>query len=155
MKNLKDIITERLHITKQTKAQTYNYFPETIDELRKILKERLAKDKNADLTDIDTSKITDMSYLFTGLYPSNIDISNWDVSNVENMYCMFWGCDDFNPDLSKWDVGKVKNMRYMFFDCRKFKGKGLEKWNVSKVKDMSNMFGRCTSLKNIPNWYKK
>ena len=96
MKNLKDIILERLHITKKTSI--YNYFPKTKEELVKILEERLAKDKNADLNDIDVSKITDMSYMLYGLNPHNIDISNWDVSNVTDMHQMFYGCYEFNSD---------------------------------------------------------
>ena len=90
MKNLNNYIIERLHITKKTSI--YNYFPKTKEELRKILEERLTKDKNADLNDIDVSQITNMFELFYKLDPHNIDISNWDVSNVTNMSYMFLNC---------------------------------------------------------------
>ena len=152
MKNLKDIVSERLHITKQTSI--YNYFPKTKDELREILKERLAKDKNANLNDIDVSKITDMSVLFWGLNAHDIDISNWDVSKVTNMSGMFNSCTQFNSDLSNWDVSKVNRMRYMFFDCGKFKGKGLDKWNPVNFTDMHEMFYKSPLENNPPEWYK-
>ena len=87
MKNLNNYILEKLNI-KDIKHQ-YNYFPKTRGELRQILEERLKEDKNANLNDIDVSKITNMSCLFSDLDPHNIDISKWDVSNVTNMGSMF------------------------------------------------------------------
>ena len=112
MKNLKDIIIEKLNV-KNIKIHPYKYHPQTKEELRKILEERLAKDKNADLNDIDVSEITDMSSLFFRLFPHNIDISKWDVSKVENMESMFES-SGFNGDISKWDVSNVENMQFMF-----------------------------------------
>ena len=79
-----------------------------------------------DLNFIDTSKITDMSYLFDNVN-HNFDISCWDVSNVTNTEFMFGHCKQFNCDLSHW--------------------------NTSKVKDMKDMFKGCNRL-TIPNWYK-
>ena len=129
MKSLKEIILEKLKIGSKTKVITYSCHPKDKNELIDIIKERLDKDKDANLNDIDVSKIIDMSKLFKGLKPHNIDISEWDVSNVETMDDMFYNCDKFNCDLSKWDVSNVENMNYMF--------------------------GGCKSLKNKPSWYKE
>ena len=113
MKNLKDIIQERLHINKDI-SNYYNYHPKTKEELKqlvyKLIKER---GNDADLNDIDTSKITDMSYMF---YDSkfNGDISNWDASKVKDMHSMFYN-SKFNGDISNWDVSKVKNMFLMIY----------------------------------------
>ena len=67
MKNLKDIIQERLHINKDTgnHNHSYNYHPKTIDELKELV-DKLIKERgnDADLNDIDTSEITDMNYMF-------------------------------------------------------------------------------------------
>ena len=151
--SLDNYINEKLKINKLSKIQ-YNYYPKNLDELRKILKERLAKDKNANLNDIDVSKITNMSRLFQDLDPHNINISDWDVSNVENMYCMFSWCGNFDSDLSDWDVSNVEIMNGMFYKCTKFTGEGLENWKVSKDTGKYDMFGDCPSLKNKPSWYK-
>ena len=161
MKNLKDIITERLHITKQTSI--YRYSPKTKEELREILEERLAKDKNADLNDIDVSQITDMGHipsigglgLFECLDQHNIKLNKWDVSKVTNMLYMFCECKNFDADLGEWDVSNVQDMYKMFYKCEKFKGKGLENWDVKKNIYMSFTFGGCKSLKNKPSWYGK
>ena len=116
MKSLKDTIVERLHINKDTGNHNhYNYHPKTSDELKQLV-DKLIKERGdeADLNDIDTSKITNMSKLF---YVSsfNGDISNWDVSNVENMDFMF-NYSKFNGDISKWDVSNVENMNDMFYN---------------------------------------
>ena len=157
MKNLQSIIQEKLRLDKNTRS-SYNYYPKTKEELRKILGERLIKDKNANLNDIDVSNIIDMGPdsedkgLFEKLDPHNINISEWDVSNVENMKYMFYECTNFNSDLSNWDVSNVENMRSMFYDCRNFNS-DLSNWNVSNVINMYNMFYGCTKFNsNLNNW---
>ena len=135
MKNLKDIIIEqssiiplleKLKINSKSKISKYTYHPEDKDELQDLIKQLIKeRGEEADLNDIDTSKITDMSYLFSdtiygyGLYNFNGDISGWDVSNVTTMKMMF--ClskfDESNGDLANWDVSNVKSMYYMFHLC--------------------------------------
>ena len=154
MKNLKDIIIEGLKIGSKTKVNMYTCQPKDKNELISIIEERLNKDKNANLNDIDVSNITNMSYLFYVLDPHNIDISEWDVSNVKNMRNMFLRCDNFNSDLSNWDVSSVEHMKAMFVGCKNFNC-DLSKWDVSNVIDMKSMFLGCDSLKNKPSWYKK
>ena len=109
------------------------------------------------LNDIDTSEITDMSFLFKEfrLYNlSKLDISKWDVSKVTDTRFMFSRCESFNSDLSKWDVSSVKDMEGMFANCKKFNS-DLSKWDVSKVEYMQDMFYGCTSKSfRIPNWAK-
>ena len=114
MKTLKLYINEALHVNRNTKIQTYNYHPKTKEELNKLI-DKLIKERgfNADLNDIDTSEITDMTGMF---YRSkfNGDISEWDVSNVYNMRDMFM-FSEFNGDISKWNVSNVKDMRDTFY----------------------------------------
>ena len=76
------------------------YKPTSKAELQKLV-----DDLSINLGDIDTSKITDMSYLFC--YTSRTDFSGiekWDVSNVTNMEGMFEKATSFNQDISDWDV---------------------------------------------------
>ena len=158
---------------------SYNYHPKNKEELKDIIKQLLDKrGPDADLNDIDTSKITDMSHLFQHVYPQNIDIRFWDVSNVEDMSFMFYVCSNFNCDLSQWDVSKVKNMygmfelcenfnsdlsqwdvsnveimQHMFYSCFNFEGLGLDNWKVKNCKNMISMFTKCNSLNcDLTNW---
>ena len=95
MKNLKDIIIEKLNV-KNINIQKYTCQPKTREELRKILEKRLKENENADLNDINVSEITDMSDLFKNLDPHAINISKWDMSNVTNTSFMFFFCKNFN-----------------------------------------------------------
>ena len=142
MKTLKEHIVEGLKIGANTKVNlhNYNYHPkdkkELIELVRKLIDER---DNDADLNDIDTSKITDMSFIFYRT-KFNGDISKWDTSKANNMQYMFAG-SEFNGDISMWDISNVENMSAMFYNSE-FTGRngGISNWDVSKVEDMSNMF---------------
>ena len=152
MKHLNHYINEKLKINSKTEMLIT---PKDKYELRRIIEERLEKNKNADFNDIDVSELYDMNYLFQNLDPHNIDISKWDVSNVTHMEFMFDGCENFNCDLSKWDVSSVTKMQYMFRNCKKFNC-DLSNWNVYKMKHDFQLFyacfSGCTSLKK-PDWY--
>ena len=181
MKHLNQFITEYIIKKKLDKPidSEYKYHPQTKDKLIENIKELLYKREN-DLNCIDTSAITDMSFLFMNINViiDNIDVSNWNVSNVTNMEGLFNNCKKFNCDLSKWDVSNVKDMSYMFYNCgnfdcdlsnwdvsnvtnmytmfegcSKFKGKGLENWDVSKVESISYMFFDCINFDcDLSNW---
>ena len=154
MKKLNQYIQEKFELNKNTK-RTYKYSPKNEDELRKIIKERLKEDENADLNNIDISKITNMSNLFYDLDPHNINMEYWDVSKVTDMNSMFFECGNFNSDLSNWNVSQVRCMDAMFYGCKKFTGKGLEDWEVTNLEDKTFTFDGCESLKNKPSWYKE
>ena len=147
MKQINNFINEKLIINKNIKVNSYKYYPKTRSELQELIEKRLKEDRDADLNDIDVSKITDMSSLFSTLtsekYPRNIHIEKWDVSNVINMSEMFAYADEFNCDISNWDVSNVKMMNYTFYDCKCFNC-DLSKWDVGKVERWNNIFGgRC------------
>ena len=142
------------------------YKPCSSKELRELV-----KDDSICLGDIDTSLITDMSWLFCDSKRTNFDgletwntsnvttmerlfhrvkhfnhpIGNWDVSSVTNMECIFCGCSDFNQPLEDWDVSSVTNMESMFGGCVKF-NQSLNDWNVSKVQKISCMFCEAESF---------
>ena len=183
MKQLNNFIQEKLKVNSKSKINNYklSYFPkdeyELIALLKKLIKER---GDNADLNDIDVSKVRDMAMLFNDLRDiKNIDVSEWDVSNVENMAGMFNNCNNFNSDLSKWNTKKVKTTSYMFHDCKQFDS-NLSNWNMTNNDYAISMFAGCKNLKStnfnkwcinfsrmsmsemfkecdkkiIPNWYK-
>ena len=159
MKNIKNYINEKLHITSK---QQYTYHPTTKDELQEIIIKRIKKEgPECDLNDIDVYEIKDMSHLFDGAeweYGNTIfkdfngDISKWDVSNVENMEFMFHYCKNFNCDISKWDVSNVKDISAMFSRCTNFNC-DISKWDVSNVITIECMFEGCTNFKqNLNKW---
>ena len=156
MKQINQYITEYIIKKKLDKPidseDHYEYYPETKEELFINIKELLNSGKR-NFNCIDTSKITDMSYLFKDAKSINFDVSNWDVSNVINMEGMFFGCDNFDNNLSKWNVSNVTNMEKMFFGCKKFKGVGLSSWDVNNVENMYCMFKNCINFnEDLSKW---
>ena len=151
MKSLTHYIQEKL-IIKKNKSANYNYFPETKEELKDIILQRIEKEGNeVNLNDIDVSKITDMSNLFDRTL-FNGDISKWDVSNVTSMEQMFYFCEKFNQDISNWDVSNVTNMYSMFYNCKSF-NQDISSWDVSNVENMDWMFGGCSKFnQDISSW---
>ena len=139
MKSLTHYIQEKLVIKK---SNSYKYFPQTKEELKEIIENRIKAEGNeVDLNDIDVSNITDMSSLFE-YSDFNGNISKWDVSNVKDMRFMFYNCKNFNQDISAWDVSQVTDMSYMFPKCESF-NQDISSWDVSKVKDNHFIFSNC------------
>ena len=157
MKSIQDYITEKM-IYKKSVVTNYKYFPETKEELKDIIKKLVDKQSTEDiinLNSIDSSQITDMSYLFAGMEDLiKIDLSDWDVSNVKTMKDMFRDCQNLERiiGIENWNVSNVTNMRYMFIGCKSF-NQQLNKWDTSKISDMSHMFYDCKSFnQDISNW---
>ena len=162
MKSINTYINEALRIKTGAKIATgpqYKYHPETKDELVAAIKEKMSENGvNANLNDIDVSKIEDFDYLFSsdkkgfGLSKFNGDISNWNVSKAIYMNSMFFG-SEFDGDLSKWNVSKVETMQGMFADAA-FTGKNgdISKWDVSNLENASYMFNYSKFSENVNNW---
>ena len=89
MKHLNTYITEYIIKKKLDKPinseDHYEYTPKTKKELINIINTLLDKGET-NLNCIDTSEITDMSFLSSNFdVTNNIDVSKWNVSNVINM----------------------------------------------------------------------
>ena len=83
-------------------------YPKTVKDLKRAIQFGVRVLGNeADLKWIDTSNITDMSYLFMGS-KFNGDISKWDVSKVEHKKDMFKD-SAFTGDKPQWDFAKLKD----------------------------------------------
>ena len=157
MKSLKQVINEKL---KLSDIKPYNYYPKSRKELRDIVKKLVHEQSMEDvinLNSIDTSKITDMSYIFAGWEGLlKIDISGWDISNVKNMRGMFNSCVNLEKiiGIENWDVSNVTDMSNMFQECESF-NQDLSNWEISQdVIDNNNvyyMFKDCNiSQKYLP-----
>ena len=87
-----------------------------------------------DLSNFDTSKVTDMSYMFNEcLKLKEIKgINNFNTINVTNMKTMFQYCNELEYiDLSNFDTSKVTDMSWMFNQCLKLKEiKGINNFNT-------------------------
>ena len=129
--------------------KVFKYHPNTKEELLK-----LCRDETVYLGDIDTSKITDMSELFSSYYETCYrrdfsGIESWNISNVTNMSKMFFN-SSFNQDIGSWNVSNVRDMSWMFSDSSF--NQDISSWDVSNVTNMSGMFKNSPFSKNINKW---
>ncbi|ULO04570.1 BspA family leucine-rich repeat surface protein [Campylobacter sp. RM12651] len=126
-----------------------------LTELLKVLDKEFTKNRKfvliTDLSEIDTSLITDMSYLFFGdIYNMPLQgVEQWNTSSVVNMKYMFAGCKVFNQPLN-FDTSKVTTMEGMFMNCYNF-NQPLN-FDTSNVKDMNYMFSGCENFNQCLNF---
>ena len=134
---------------------------------------------NIDLSGIDTSLVTDMSYMFFGCYELTEVILDsakvtdpeddrygkfvhFNTANVTDMSCMFagWDSEVLHPmkletvDVSGLDTSSVIYMQYMFYQCKEIEELDVSNWDTSSVQNMSYLFaglneGYGTSLNHL------
>ena len=84
------------------------------------------------------------------------ETSNIDTSNITDMNYMFSNCSNLTSlDLSSFNTSNVRNMSYMFSNCSNLTSLDLSSFNTSNVTDMSSMFNSCSNLTylDIRNFY--
>ena len=99
---------------------------------------------------IDTSKVTNMSYMFYGSSFKKIDVSDFDTSSAITMKGMFYG-HNYTPSysesiigLNNFDTSKVTDMSDMF-NGSKTTMLDVSGFNTSNVTNMSGMFSGCNA----------
>ena len=103
-----------------------------------------------DLSNFDTSQVTDMKYMFRDTSSlTTLNLSNFDTSRVTNMEVMFYGMSSLTSlDLSNFDTSQVKYMNYMF-SYTSLTSLNLSNFDTSKVMKMSNMFFNMRNLTSL------
>lgn len=103
------------------------------------------------LTNIDTSKVTDMSYMFSNLpNVKSLNLSNIDTRQVKymgNMFSNIINIDELNLNYSKFSTLNVKDMSYMFNNNSASSIKLGSSFKTTNVEDMSGMY-MGTNLSN-------
>ena len=101
-----------------------------------------------DLSNFDTSKVTNMSHMFNGMSNlTNLNLSNFDTSQVTDMSGMFFGMPNLTTlDLSKFNTSKVANMNSMFYGMSKLATLNLSNFDTSQVTGISGMFYSMSNL---------
>ncbi len=104
-----------------------------------------------DVSGFDTSKVTNMSAMFRFCSAlTSLGVSGFDTSKVTNMSMMFDNCSTLTSlDVSGFNTSNVAHMRYMFYYCLKLTSLDLSNFNTSKVTDMNYMFRDCSALTSL------
>ncbi len=138
VKYYEDVVNPTTFISRETLKKTIeDYFNRTEgSDCRE--RSSLNGTNTTDISNWDTSEITDMSNLFSNIKQISIEpiILNWDTSNVTNMSWMFYNCkQDF---ILNFNTSNVTNMSNMFYNAINF-NQPLN-FDTSNVTDMSWMF---------------
>ncbi|WP_434344698.1 BspA family leucine-rich repeat surface protein [Mycoplasma leachii] len=112
----------------------------------------------------DTSKVTDMKFIFYRAKNFNQDISTrevevngkkykaWNTSNVTDMISVFDGAEKFNQPIGNWNTSNVTDMIGMFSRAKNF-NQPIGNWNTSNVTNMASMFSSAYSFnQDISMW---
>lgn len=108
-----------------------------------------------DVSNWDTSKVTNMSQMFYRVDIATLDTSNWDTSSVINMESMFAGATKVaSLEVSNWDTSQVIYMGHMFSNTSSLTSLDVSSWDTSQVIDMSSMFSGASNLTSLDtsNW---
>ena len=93
---------------------------------------RFANVETIDLTYLDTSRVTNMSRMFS--YGSYSIVT----SNNSKLHTIIFG--------DKWDTSQVTNMDSMFLGQEQLTNLDLNTWNTDQVIDIESMFAGCKNL---------
>ena len=96
-----------------------------------------------EILDVDTSNVTDMSYMFKGCNSlTTLDVSSFNTSNVTDMSHMFYNCSSLKTlDLSNFDTSNVTNIKDMFYWAFDIKTIFVSnKWDLSNIGSNQSIF---------------
>ncbi len=104
------------------------------------------------LANWDTSKVTNMSYMFAGCTSLQIiNIQSFDMSKVTDVSGMFAYCSIVTSILSPSDtpLDLVTSFANMFYDCYTLNDIDMSYLSTNSIENMSKVFCNCSSLKYV------
>ena len=104
-----------------------------------------------DLSDLDTSEVTNMISMFEDCGSlTSLDVSNFNAPQLTDITDMFSRLTNLETlNLSNFNAPKITNMDGMFKDLSKLSKLDLTNFNTVNVTSMSEMFNNCSSLTNL------
>ena len=104
-----------------------------------------------DLTHLNTTSVTDMSYMFSQSARINdLILTELDTSSATNVSHMFAGCYNLQSlDLLHFDTSLVDDMSSMFSNCRSLQSIDISSFTPTSLVNMSNIFENCWNLRTI------
>ena len=110
------------------------------------------------LSYLNTSEVTNMSYMFSGSKLSSIDLTYFDTSKVTTMESMFDSCSQLiTVNVSSFNTSNVTNMERMFNWCTELTYLNLASFNTKNIECFDDMFFYCSKLQTIyvnSDWFK-
>ena len=103
------------------------------------------------LSNFNTSQVTDMGYMFEDMSNlTTLNLSSFDTSKVTNMGAMFEGMSGLTTlNLSNFDTSQVTDMGVMFSGMSNLTTLDLSHFNTSQVANMEYMFAGMSNLTTL------
>ena len=97
----------------------------------------------------NTSKVKDMSGLFSKCSKLKKNIPKLVTNNVEYMVGLFNECTTLgNIDASSWNMSNIKDISFMFYKCTSLKSlSGIDNWHFNHEFKYENTFDQCPNIK--------
>ena len=104
-----------------------------------------------DLSDLDTSEVTNMSSMFEDCGSlTSLDVSNFDTLQVTNMSKMFNLCESLTSlDASNFNAPELTNITDMFSELTNLETLDLSNFNAPKITNMDAMFKKLSKLSKL------
>ena len=94
-----------------------------------------------------------MSHMFANsTYLTDLNLDNWDTSKVKDMSYMFSSCESLsyiNLNNENFDTRNVIFMNGMFQYCYSLTSLDISFFNTENVQNMSHLFDNCVSIKEL------
>ena len=102
-----------------------------------------------DLSNWDTSSVTDMTAMFKESKIVNVNTSTWNTSNVTSMQQMFFSCENVTDlDIRNFDTGNA-NVEQMFERCYNLESVTIGEFDLSSTYNIEDLFGYDSKLQHI------
>jgi hypothetical protein len=133
--------TEKVYLNADSSEMFFSKYGE--QKIKNIL--------DLDLSNFDTSQVTNMSSMFRGMSNlTTLNLSNFDTSQVTNMDSMLASVSNLTTiDLSSFDTSKVTDISAMFYDSSNLTTLNLSNFDTSQVTNMQDMFYGMRNLTTL------
>jgi hypothetical protein len=103
------------------------------------------------LENLNTSEVTDMSFMFTGCKKMDkLILNHFNTSKVKNMMAMFANCHALTDvQISSFNTEQATDISAMFAGCKALTSLDLSNFNTPKVQAMQQMFTGCSALTSL------
>ena len=107
--------------------------------------------ENADLSNRNAPLLTDINFIFNGCIKlKSVDFTNFKTPSLTLMKSMFSECGIIESiDVSSFNTSSVTNMNRIFYGCSSLTIIDVSDFDTSSVTDMSYIFGGCSNLKYL------
>lgn len=103
-----------------------------------------------DVSNFNTSKVTNLAFMFAFSSATIIGYEDWDTSSITNLQGTFLGTKNTSLNVSKFTTSKVKSFGTMFSQCSELvEIIGLENFNTSSSINFAYMFKDSPNIKEL------